>query len=220
MRSLTVVTAVGAGLVAGVFFAFSTFVMRALRGPAAARRAARHAVGQPGRSVTAVHGRPARYRGRLHRARHLVARRRSTSPAVVPGRRVRGVPRRDRRDDRLPHPPQRRPGRRRCRRCRGGQPLDRLRRRRGRRGTTSARSRARPPRPSSSSARAAPDVGRRVGRGESARRERSHAACVARRTSMGVSAGDGCCAGRPPARAAVGPGRRGRGPRRSPPRSR
>ena len=29
MRSLTVVTAVGAGLVAGVFFAFSTFVMRA-----------------------------------------------------------------------------------------------------------------------------------------------------------------------------------------------
>ena len=124
-------------------------------GPSTARRARRHAVGQPGAPTPSF-------------MVALLARRRpasgsasgrsstSTSPARGTGSPACAVYLvGDRRDDRLPHPPQQRPGHRRSRRCRGGQPLVRLRRRRGRRGTTSARSRARPPRSCSSSDRAA-----------------------------------------------------------------
>ena len=203
MRSLTIVTAVRAGLVAGVFFAFSTFVMRALEDLPPRDGLRGDAVGEPGRTVTAdgpLLGTAAaciglgiwslvdadepgvwyRVAGCAVYLVGIVVTIAYPSPATKPW--PSSMPTVERRSAVGPPTPAR-----------------------GRRGTTSARSRARPPRPARH---------RVPGRMTATARR----GCVAGER-IGVSAGDGCCVAPPPARAAAGRGRRGRGPRRSPPGS-
>ena len=203
MRSLTVVTAVGAGLVAGVFFAFSTFVMRAfedlpprdgLRAMQSVNRAAPSplfmaallgtaaaCIGLGIWSLVDVDEPGAWYRV-AGCAVYLVGIA-VTIAYHIPRNDALAVVDADG--------------------GRGGRPLDRLRRRVD----------VVEPRPH------AHEHGRR---GPARHRVAGRVRATARlhgRDALGVSAGDGCCAAPPPARAVVGQGRRGRGPRRSPPGS-
>ena len=64
MQTVTVVAAVSAGLIGGVFFAFSAFVMPALRAAACGPGHRRHAIHQSPRGDRAADARPVRH-GRM-----------------------------------------------------------------------------------------------------------------------------------------------------------